>query len=210
MSAKKDLSKIIATTYNYLTVMEDLGSLKRDRTVLAKCICGKEQPYVLMNILKEKSKSCGCMAVRPKSHGMSNHILYSLFYGIRDRCYNVNCKAYDRYGGRGIKICNQWLNNPVLFIEWALSNGYKKGLSIERKKNDGDYEPSNCTWATDKEQCRHRSSNKVIEFNGQSKSVAEWAEEVQLPLHTLYKRLNSLKWPIDKALTTPKMKNQFV
>lgn len=82
-----------------------------------------------------------------KYHGYSGSKIYKIWMAIKDRCTNKNNKAYKNYGGRGIKICSEW-KNPATFCEWAFANGYKQGLSIDRVNNDGNYEPSNCRWAT--------------------------------------------------------------
>ena len=81
-------------------------------------------------------------------HGYSRHPLYSVWNGIKNRCYNKNEKQYGVWGGRGISVCDEWINNPKAFIEWALKSGYKKGLFIDRINNDMDYEPNNCRFIT--------------------------------------------------------------
>lgn len=96
-----------------------------------------------------------------KIHGLYYHPLYSVWRGMKTRCYNKNAKEYKNWGARGIIVCNEWLNNPKAFIEWAISNGYKKGLQIDRPNNNGNYNPSNCRFTTNAENCRNKRNNKL-------------------------------------------------
>lgn len=101
--------------------------------------------------------------------------LIKIFNAMKQRCYNPNSTVYKNYGAKGIKICNEWLNNSRKFYEWAIQNGYKDNLTIDRIDVNGIYEPSNCRWATQIEQQNNRKNNHWIEFNGQRKTVAQWA-----------------------------------
>lgn len=211
MSAKQPATEFIGKAFNNLTIIEDLGYPKTSnhRMVIAKCVCGKTNQYFLGNIKSGKSLSCGCIQNKFKKHGLNTHALYRRYYSMLDRCYNANCKTYNRYGGRGITVCDEWKNNFQAFYDWAISTGWSKELAIDRVNNDGNYEPSNCRWATDKMECRNRSSNKIIEFNNNKKCVAEWCEIYNVTQHVFYNRRRN-GWSIEEALTTPPMKNQFV
>ena len=112
-------------------------------------------------------KSCGCMNTtdRMKPDSIKKHRLYSIYWGMRQRCYNNKQKHYDRYGGRGITVCDEWLNDFKAFYDWAMTNGYRDDLTIDRINNDGNYEPSNCRWVTMKEQ----NSNKTQRNQPKSK-----------------------------------------
>ena len=118
---------------------------------------------------------------------------------MRTRCKNPNFRAYHYYGGRGIKVCEEWeaFEN---FRDWALQNGYKEELTLDRIDANGNYEPSNCRWATRKEQSRNTRGVKIIEYNGVKKSIAEWAEDLGINYHTLYSRLTTLGWSAERAL----------
>lgn len=118
----------------------------------------------------------------------TTHPLYSVLKGMKARCYDSKNKRYNRYGGRGIKICDEWKNNYDAFYEWGIKNGYKRGLSIDRINNDGDYEPQNCKWSTDKEQCRNRSTNVLVEYNGKTITLIELSEITNIPFKRLYMR----------------------
>jgi len=121
----------------------------------------------------------------PIKHGYSKHIFHSLWRSIKDRCYNINNNSYGIYGGRGIYVCDEWKNNPKNFIEWSLSNGYEKGLSIDRINNDGNYEPSNCRFTNMKNQSRNKRNN--IKYK--DKTVAEWSEILNKNPQTIYSRI---------------------
>lgn len=100
--------------------------------------------------------------------------------GMKYRCNNKNYYDYHRYGGRGIKVCEEWSDNTESFIQWSLDNGYQEGLSIDRIDNNGNYEPSNCRWTTMKEQQNNRSNNIVLEYNGEYRGLREWSEILEL------------------------------
>lgn len=128
--------------------------------------------------------------------------LHKIWRKMLERCDNPNCKEFKYYGGRGISIVPAW-RNYVVFREWAHSNGYQENLTIERKDNDAEYSPENCRWATMKEQCRNRTTTAWVEYKGERKSIAAWAELYGLKFATLYKRLKGYGWGIEEALTTP-------
>jgi len=127
--------------------------------------------------------------------------LEQMYYGIKQRCYNKNRKAYPRYGGRGIVISPEWKHFRE-FEKWAIENGYHPGLDIDRIDNNGNYTPDNCRFVTHKKNCNNRSNCKYITFNGETKTVAEWADEYKIRPATLYKRLNKGMSFID-AVSTP-------
>ena len=125
------------------------------------------------------TKSCGCLLhEHNKTHGLSNTDLYRIYCGMKSRCYNKNNKKYKNYGGRGIKICDEWVNDFSTFYKWAISNGYEKGLSIDRIDVDGNYEPSNCRWANNDIQSHNKRLDKLYTYNGKTMSVVDWCKEI--------------------------------
>ena len=109
---------------------------------------------------------------------------------------------YKHYGARGIVVCDEWKNNFEPFYDWAMTNGYEENLTIDRIDTNGNYEPSNCRWATMKEQSNNRRNNRTLTYNGQCKNVTQWAEEKGINPRTLSTRLGR-GWSIERALETP-------
>lgn len=129
--------------------------------------------------------------------------LRSIWHNMRQRCGNPRDKGFQWYGARGIAVCPEWLQDFRAFEAWALSNGYAHGLSIDRRDNSAGYMPTNCRWTTIKEQERNRRDSDFIEFNGEKKCLAAWAEHVGLSQAALWSRIYKLKWEVARALTTP-------
>lgn len=133
----------------------------------------------------------------------SRKTLIKTYYHMKDRCYSEKDKRFADWGGRGIKICDEWLNDRESFIQWSLANGYREGLSIDRIDNDGDYSPNNCRWVSLSEQNQNRRSSKYYTFNGETKNLQQWCDEYGISRSMVDKRL-SLGWDFEKAITTPK------
>ena len=111
-----------------------------------------------------------------RTHGDTTSRLYSIWAGMKSRCFNPNIHSYKHYGGRGITVCDEWKNSYIDFKKWALENGYDESLTLDRIDVNGNYEPSNCRWATQKQQARNTRFNNIIELNGESHCISEWAE----------------------------------
>lgn len=137
----------------------------RQRYWLCRCDCGTEKKVTTQQLTLKGTKSCGCLCREinskrsigndyGKKHGLSYHPLRFIRKSMIHRCYNKNNKFYKNYGGRGIKVCEEWLDSLPSFYEWAINNGWKKGLSIDRIDNDRDYSPENCRWITISENSR--------------------------------------------------------
>jgi len=136
-----------------------------------------------------------------KTHLKSKHPLYSVWNGMKQRCNNPNQKKYKNYGARGICLCDDWQNNFKSFFDWAISNGYKHGLTIDRINVNGNYEPNNCRWVTQKVQQNNRSNNHLIKSsNGTVKTLAEWSEQAKVTEVALAKRIKS-GMSLEEAIT---------
>jgi hypothetical protein len=133
-----------------------------------------------------------------KTHGLRAHRLYRIHVHIKERCYKPNTKHYEHYGGRGITMCSEWLNDFVCFYNWAYANGYQDNLTIDRRNNDGNYEPSNCRWITQQEQMLNRSNTLYLTYNGVTKTLHEWAIEYKICYTTLYCRYKQYGFSADK------------
>jgi hypothetical protein len=132
------------------------------------------------------------------------HRLYSILNKMKSRCYNLNHEAYDRYGGKGITICDEWFVDSKSFFNWAMSNGYEDGLTIDRIDNEKGYSPDNCRWVTRAEQNRNRSNNRMITLFGETKCAAEWIrdERIHISKSLFNKRIKNGMDDVE-ALTTP-------
>lgn len=144
------------------------------------------------------------------THGKSYTRLYKVWIDMRCRCNYTKGEDFKRYGGRGIKVCDEWLNDFQAFNDWAFANGYnedapKGECTLDRIDVNGDYCPKNCRFVSSKTQANNRTNNKMITYNGKTHTVAEWAETLNINPSTLSARLNKYKWSIEQALSTPTM-----
>ncbi|MFA7287365.1 MAG: hypothetical protein WC055_00650 [Melioribacteraceae bacterium] len=147
--------EVIGNIYGRWEVIGNSDSRNGARYVLCRCSCKKKtiKEIHLGSLKAGRSSSCGCynlelLIERNGTHGLAKYPLYSLWGYIKNRCYNKNYKRYKDWGGRGIIMCDEWLHNPRLFMDWCMNNGWEDGLEIDRKDNDGNYEPSNCRFVT--------------------------------------------------------------
>lgn len=136
------------------------------------------------------------------NHGMSRTKLYRVYRAMRNRCYRTKDKSYAIYGGRGITVCDEWLNSFQVFYDWSMANGYEEGLTLERKDTNKGYSPENCCWITKAEQARNRRSNHPLTYKGETKLLVDWAEEYNISFKTLSRRIRD-GWDVERALTEP-------
>ena len=168
------------------------------------CECGTECIKEGYKLEKGFTKSCGCLRIIKNSkHSDYKTRLYRIYNSMKYRCSNPTDTGYKWYGARGIKVCEEWLNNYQNFKKWAFEKGYNDTLSIERIDNDGNYEPNNCKWIPLKEQPKHTRKTKQIKYNGKTYTMNGLAKEFNINRHTLYSRLKN-GWSIEKALIPPR------
>lgn len=167
-----------------------------------QCDCGNIT-FVRSDSLQNGAiKSCGCLhneisGNRFRKHGLCKTKIYKKWEGMKARCLNPNNTRYKDYGGRNITICQEWLDDFMNFYNWAINNGYKDGLTIERINNDGNYEPSNCKWITKEEQMKNTRNCHYIEYNGETHCVSEWLKILGITSRSIANKLYK-GYPIEK------------
>lgn len=191
--------------YGRLTVALEVEGNSYSRRILCKCDCGGSKIVSLVQLLSGNTQSCGCLKreMRIKqntTHGFAGHSLYSVWSSMKGRCFNSNDNSYKNYGARGVIVCEEWLEFES-FYKWAVGAGYKRGLTVERKDNNGNYEPSNCELLPFEEQSKNRRSNHYITYNCQTKTMAQWSRDLNINYSTLKDRIRS-GWSIEKSFTT--------
>jgi hypothetical protein len=175
-----------------------------------KCDCGNECVIKGDRIKSGHTKSCGCLKQEfidnggpNKTHGETKTRLYAIWGGMITRCENKKREKSKRdYQDRGIIVCPEW-HEFTAFHDWALSNGYSDSLTIDRKDNDQGYFPENCRWTTAKVQGNNKRNNRNFTYKNETKTIAQWAEITRIKYSSLYARLVTKGWNIEKALTTP-------
>lgn len=160
-----------------------------------RCVCGNEANVYAQSLRSGSSRSCGCqqkeeLVQRVRTHGDSYSRLYSIWKAMLARCYNPNFIQFDDYGGRGVTVCDEWLDYPT-FKEWAISTSYNDNLTIDRIDTNGNYEPSNCRWATRREQILNRRVTRWYTMDGKTMCLRDWAREYNMDYGTLRARLRS-------------------
>ncbi len=165
---------------------------------VCQCECGGITSTRSDRLVSGRVLSCGCYkseqdAIRVSKnhkHKQSGTRLYGIWQKIKARCYNQHDARYDRYGGRGIVVCDEWRNDFESFYHWAIENGYSESLTIDRIDNNGNYEPTNCRWATAKEQAKNRESNINITIGKSTRTLSEWCDIFGLDYGTINARYN--------------------
>lgn len=184
---------------------------KKRTTWMCKCNCGNTKEVLADTLVSGHVVSCGCYnkeaaQKRRMTHGETLFgkptRLYRVWDGIKERCYNPNKNYYSIYGGRGIKMCEEWRCSFDSFKKWAISNGYNGSLTIDRIDTNGDYCPENCRWATPKEQSNNKRNNVFITYNGETKTIAQWSEITGIPFHTIRKRYVN-GWRLEDVFLKP-------
>lgn len=204
------LIDLTGTRFGRLMVIERTGNA-RDGHARWRCLCdcGKRVTVCGNDLKKSTTRSCGCLRLDKveemvrinveNGHGKSRSRLYSIWSNMKQRCYNEKHPEYSIYGGRGIKICNEWLRDFMSFYDWALLHGYKEDLSIDRVDVNGPYAPGNCRWATAKEQSNNLRTNRRYTIDGTTKTLKQWSEEYHISYCKLRSRIY-IGWSIEEAL----------
>ena len=208
--------KYLNTQYGELTIKRYVG---RDKHYFpyfwCECSCGNKKICNLSHLKRGLVSSCGHIQ-REKSidshklHGLSKSKIYKIYYNMISRCYNKSNIYYNCYGEKGITVCDEWLNKEngfINFYRWAMDNGYKEGLSIDRKDVNKEYSPDNCKWTTDLEQSRNKSTTTCLSYGGYTFPIVVWEEITKLDRATIEYRLKH-GWTPEDTLRTPPHKKK--
>jgi hypothetical protein len=214
----QQLSRIkIGDKFGFLTVVGPEFCLsrkgQRSRRVVVACECKRVccvRTHELLRIGRPTS-SCGChqraqTRKAARNHGLVGHPIYNSWAGMIQRCEDRNSQNWDNYGGRGISLIDSWRNSFQDFYKWSIENGWAPGLSIERIDNDGNYEPSNCRWATQREQTNNTRRSRKIACFGVTKTASQWTQDPRCLVRkspTIHARIFDYGWTPERALTTP-------
>ena len=201
----------VGKRYGRLTVVVLSHKTRYGCQWLCKCDCGNVAVVGGVQLRNGQKRSCGCLEkerLRAFNEQMKANAKYEkpskinhAWANMKYRCYNKNALEYSSYGGRGIRVCDEWMKFKP-FEKWALENGYAEGLTLDRIDVDGNYEPSNCRWITMDEQMSNKRNNRYIEYNGNKYTVAALSRVLNMNDSTLRERLN-LGWSPEKATTQP-------
>lgn len=205
---------IVGKRYGRLVVLEYAYTIGKHSYYRCKCDCGNVVETRRDGLVNGHTQSCGCAnqewmhsGKMNRKHGLTNDRAYWVWAKIKSRCYNPNSREYKNYGARGIVMCDEWLS-PQVFIEWCYANGYdanapKGECTLDRIDTDGNYEPSNCRWITNKEQQNNRRDNRVYEHLGIKHTVAEWSEIY----HVTYSVMHH--WLVDREKTIAQFETDY-
>ena len=194
--------------FGRLTVLHRAGKNKRGRNLwMCSCECGSITAVETHSLICGGIQSCGCLrnelaTYRLTTHGLRHTKLYHVWAVMVQRTESPQAQGYKNYGGRGIKVCDEWRRDFQAFYNWAMSHGYQEGLTIDRIDVNGNYCPENCRWATRKEQANNQRKTIRIEYGGQSLTITEAAEQYNIPRSLLVERLRR-GWTPQEAIELP-------
>jgi hypothetical protein len=183
--------------FGKLVVLEISEIAETRQKWLCLCECGNSSLVRGEYLRSGETRSCGCMR---RSHGMRNTKESGIWRSMIQRCHNPNDKAFPKYGGRGIEVCDRWRTSFVNFIS-DIGRRPSPDHSVDRIDNNGNYEPENCRWATRKQQSRNQRKTPIVTYMGETKPLCDWADECGIDRKTLYLRLKR-GWGIEKMLST--------
>lgn len=190
--------------FGNLIVIKRMPNNKRGNAVWkCDCKCGSTVFAATDSLKNGNTQGCGCKSKETaRIRSLNSHRrtrVYSIYNCMKQRCYNQNNKGYKNYGGRGIKICEEWLNDYAKFYDWAIKSGYKDDLTIDRIDVNGNYEPLNCKWSTCKEQNNNRRSSIYLSYQGKTQTIYDWSIETGIKYSKLLRRFHE-NWPPGKIL----------
>lgn len=169
------------------------------------CDCGQYTDVLAVHLNSGHTRSCGCLRAETTSknmttHGQSSTRLFTIWKNMKSRCTNPNNPCFNQYGGRGITVCDAWIEDFAVFYDWSIKHGYNDDLSIDRVNVNGDYDPDNCRWVSQKTQCNNTRRNIMIEHDGELRTAKQWSDELGIKYGTLISRIRR-GWDVDRALS---------
>ena len=202
------LIDLIGQTFNRLTVIERAENGKAGQARWhCTCICGNIITVLSSNLQRDLTKSCGCYKIdKSRKHGMGRSSEYRAWDKMKRRCNSPNDPGFKNYGGRGIKVCDAWMESFENFFKYV---GHKPSPlhSIDRINNNGNYEPGNVRWATVQEQHNNKRSNHLLTINGTTLNITQWATLMNINRNIIYARITQLGWTPEKAVSHPVIKH---
>lgn len=205
---------LIGEKFNKLTVISKAPARTKGKCYWnCKCDCGNFKVVKTSDLIRGKTKSCGCLVNRTRMFPAYDNlpseikrVLRTRYRSMLARCYNPKTNDFNIYGGKGITVCDEWKNSYKKFAAWALDSGFNPSLSIDREDPNGNYCPENCRWVTMKEQQNNRTNNSIYEYNGETKTISQLAEKYGINKNTLIWRLSkgmcikdAIETPIDES-----------
>lgn len=189
--------------FGKLTVVSSAGSRGGHVYWNCRCECGNGKVARGSHLQSGNIRSCGCLPAH-KTHGETHTRLYGVWANMMGRCYNPKNREYLRYGGRGVTVCEDW-RDFAQFADWARASGYDETAArgectLERRNNDLGYSPDNCVWANASVQANNTRRNRYISYQGETKTLSQWARHLGIKQSTLSRRILS-GWPVEKAFT---------
>lgn len=194
----------IGDKYGRLTVVSELSKKNGDRFFELRCDCGNITNVILERLRSGETKSCGCLKkeigklliTHGESRNMANTVEYKTWCSMKDRCYNKNNPKYKNWGGRGIIVCDEWINSYETFLS-DMGRKPLPELSIERKDVNKNYCKENCIWGDDEQQRNNRTDSHFIEYLGEIKTVAQWAKLYNISTSNFHTRLKSCNFNLE-------------
>lgn len=205
---------LVGKRFGNLVVLDYVKKRNKKTYWLCKCDCGNIKEIEGDPLVRGRIVTCGCQnkktgkESRSYKHGLTNTRIMRIWANMKDRCYNAKNKAFKNYGGRGIKVYDEWINSVEAFWKWSKENGYSESLTIDRIDVNGNYEPSNCRWVDRKTQCNNQRNNHRILFKGQFLTISQISEKQGIPSHVISNRLYS-GWTEQRAINTPYKKRNY-
>lgn len=200
--------------FGRLTVVSLAGYAGSVRLWLCHCVCGKDTVKRENNLKAGLTQSCGCLHAEGNNRKHSNAERgkvtpeYRTWSHMKRRCTDANSKYFSDYGGRGISVCDSWMSSFENFLN-DMGKRPSDKHSIDRIDVNGNYEPSNCRWATKEEQAKNTRRSRQLTFNGRTQHVKDWAAEIGMSHKSLEDRIFSRGWSVEEALTKPKIKSRY-